>query len=319
VLPSPLARLVDAALEATIVPSFSRLGPSVRRRTAGWTELAPGALAGRTVVVTGATSGLGAEIARASAALGAHAVVVGRNPERGAGVVDQIAAAGGTARFEPADLTDLDAVRDLADRLAAPEVAGTDGRLHAIVHNAGALLPSRQVGSSGLEATWATMVVAPHLLTRRLADRVDRAIWMSSGGMYLQALDLDDWGWERRAWDGTRAYAQAKRAQIDLVAEATERGEAPLQVAMHPGWADTPGVDDALPGFAKAMGPLLRSAAEGADTAVWLTAAERTELRAGAFYLDRRPRGTVRWPGTATSPEDRRQLRALVDGQAGTG
>jgi hypothetical protein len=140
---------------------------------------------------------------------------------------------------------------------------------------------------------------------------------MSSGGMYLQALDLDDWSWARRSWDGTRAYAQAKRAQIDLVAEATERGEAPLQVAMHPGWADTPGVTDSLPGFARLMGPLLRSADEGADTAVWLAAEPRAALRAGGFYLDRRPRSTVRWPGTGTSIADRGRLRELVDEQAG--
>jgi hypothetical protein len=136
--------------------------------------------------------------------------------------------------------------------------------------------------------------------------------------MYLQALELDDWSWSQRRWDGTRAYAQAKRAQVDLVAHATELGLAPLQVAMHPGWAATPGVDDALPGFATVMGPLLRSTADGADTAVWLAATERSGLKAGAFYLDRRPRSTVRWPGTATSPADRQRLWDLVDHQAAT-
>ncbi|MCB0961341.1 MAG: hypothetical protein KDB04_17680, partial [Acidimicrobiales bacterium] len=189
----------------------------------------------------------------------------------------------------------------------------------ALVHDAGALLERRQTSSTGVEVTWATMVVAPHLLTRRLADRVDRAIWMSSGGMYLQALDLDDWGWARRPWDGTRAYAQAKRAQVDLVAVTAERAECPISVAMHPGWADTPGVTDSLPGFARVMGPLLRTAEQGADTATWLTALPHDELRPGALYLDRRPRGTVRWPGTATSPADRARLRSLVDRQAGLG
>jgi dehydrogenase/reductase SDR family protein 12 len=161
------------------------------------------------------------------------------------------------------------------------------------------------------------MVVAPHLLTRRLEDRLDRAIWMSSGGMYLQALDLTDWGWQRRDWNGSRAYAQAKRAQLDLVAEATNRGEGPLQVAMHPGWADTPGVDAALPGFRKVMGPLLRDADDGADTAVWLCGTDAAEIEPGGFYLDRRTRNTVRWPRTGTSGEDRRRLRDLVDDQAG--
>ena len=56
---------------------------------------------------------------------------------------------------------------------------------------------------------------------------------------------------------------------------------------------------------------------QGADTAVWLAGQPAAALRGGAFYLDRRPRGTVRWPGTGTSREDRRRLRALVDRQAG--
>ena len=63
-------------------------------------------------------------------------------------------------------------------------------------------------------------------------------------------------------------------------------------------------------------GSLLRDPEAGADTAVWLTAAPASELEPGGFYLDRRARGTVRWPGTATSPTDRHRLRALVDAQA---
>ncbi|MEZ5138649.1 MAG: SDR family NAD(P)-dependent oxidoreductase [Acidimicrobiales bacterium] len=311
--PAPLARTVDALLELAVVPSFSRLGPAIRGPLAGWTEPPDGALAGRRVVVTGATSGIGAAIARATAALGAEVVLVGRSTERGAEVRRSIESADGTATFRRCDLSELDQVQDLADELAAGPP------IHALVHDAGALLDRRRTSSTGVEVTWATMVVAPHLLDRRLGEHVDRAIWMSSGGMYLQALDLDDWAWERRPWDGTRAYAQAKRAQVDLVAEAAERGEHPVAVAMHPGWAATPGVTDSLPGFARAMGPLLRTAEQGADTATWLASLPHEELRPGALYLDRRARGTVRWPGTATSPADRARLRALVDDQTRRG
>lgn len=310
-LPAPLRRAADLALEAAVVPSFTRIGPRARRAVDGWKDPAPDALAGRLVVVTGATSGLGAAIALGVGAAGAKVIVVGRDEGRGAQVGAAVQAAGGRARFVAADLAELQQVRSLAEQLRAlPSI-------HALVHNAGALLPERRASSEGVEATWASMVVGPHLLTRLLADRTDRAVWMSSGGMYLQSLDLDDWSWSRRSWDGTRAYAQAKRAQIDLVAEATARGEAPLQVAMHPGWADTPGVAESLPGFHRALGPLLRSPEEGADTAVWLCTADRHDLEPGAFYLDRRQRGTVRWPRTGTSADDRVRLRRLVDSQAG--
>ena len=305
-------RGVDAALEATIVASFTKLGPAVRRPLWGWEPVGPRALAGQAVAVTGGTSGLGVAIAEGVAAAGASVVLVGRSAERGRAVAARLRGQGSAARFVAADLAELDDVRRLGD-----ELRSLDAPLAAVVHNAGALLGQRTTSSAGVEVTWASMVVGPHLLTTLVADVADRVVWMSSGGMYLSDVDLDDWGWERREWDGTRAYAQAKRAQVDLVAEATERGEAPLQVAMHPGWADTPGVDAALPGFRKVMGPLLRTAEDGADTAVWLCAADRADLVPGAFYLDRRPRGTVRWPSTRTSVEDRRRLRELVDRQAG--
>ena len=42
---------------------------------------------------------------------------------------------------------------------------------------------------------------------------------------------------------------------------------------MHPGWADTPGVQESLPGFRRVMHPLLRSAEQGADTMAWLAGA----------------------------------------------
>lgn len=307
-----LRHVADAALEAAVIPSFTRIGPTVRRRLFDWQAPGTGALTGQVVVVTGATSGLGRVIAEGVGRAGAHVEVVGRNEERGNEVAADLHRQGIRAQFRRTDLSDLREVRDLASALLADH-----DRIATVVHNAGALAPERRETADHLEVTWATMVVAPHLLTRLLADHLDRAVWMSSGGMYLQDVDLDDLGWEERAWNGSRAYAQAKRAQIDLVVEATERGEAPFQVAMHPGWADTPGVEAGLPGFRKVMGPLLRDPEAGADTAIWLTAEREASLKPGGFYLDRRPRGTVRWPGTATSTTDRHRLRTIVDAQVG--
>ena len=52
--------LIDDLLEVTVVGSFSRIGPAIRRRLFGWTPPPPDALAGRTALVTGPTSGLDA-------------------------------------------------------------------------------------------------------------------------------------------------------------------------------------------------------------------------------------------------------------------
>jgi hypothetical protein len=73
---------IDAGLEISIVGSFTRLGPAVRRRLFGWSPPAPGTLADRTVLVTGPTSGLGRAATDALASLGARVILVGRSEER---------------------------------------------------------------------------------------------------------------------------------------------------------------------------------------------------------------------------------------------
>jgi dehydrogenase/reductase SDR family protein 12 len=68
--------------------------------------------------------------------------------------------------------------------------------------------------------------------------------------------------------------------------------------AMHPGWADTPGVTDSLPRFAKVAAPILRTAEQGADTIVWLLGSEDAAQTTGRFWHDRRPRPTSYVPLT---------------------
>lgn len=71
--------VIDALLEIAVVPSFSRIGPVIRRRLWGWADPAPSALVGRTALVTGATGGLGRATAETLAELGARVLLVGRD------------------------------------------------------------------------------------------------------------------------------------------------------------------------------------------------------------------------------------------------
>jgi hypothetical protein len=80
--------------------------------------------------------------------------------------------------------------------------------------------------------------------------------------------------------------------------------------AVHPGWADTPGVEASLPRFRTVTGPLLRSPAQGADTMVWLAADDGEPLRqSGRFWLDRRVRPEHRLPTTRRSDTAERRAR----------
>ncbi len=57
---------------------------------------------------------------------------------------------------------------------------------------------------------------------------------------------------------------------------------------MHPGWANTPGVEKSLPGFHKMLLKQLRSPQEGADTIIWAAASnEVLSLPTSSFLFDR--------------------------------
>lgn len=314
-LPSP-SRLVDSALDLTVVGGFSKIGYAVRRRT--WRPLPADALDGRLVVITGPTSGLGFAAAVAMRRLGASLVLVGRDAGRLARTTSTLRAergSGGDLVEVVADMGDLDAVAS-----AASSITALGRPVHALVHNAGALDGTRGVSPQGIEQTVATHVVGPHLLTTALlaATEVSRVVTVSSGGMYASSLpDLSAAGsleMPADRYDGTKQYSLAKRAQVTLNELWAERVPGTWFASMHPGWADTPGVRSSIPGFAKVTGPILRTAEQGADTIVWLAATDE-HLPSGRFWCDRAVRPVHKVPGTrgADRPAARAALWAWCD------
>jgi dehydrogenase/reductase SDR family protein 12 len=314
--PNAFGRVIDGALEATVAGSFTTVGYRVRRRVLAWEDLPDRSLVGRTVLVTGATSGLGFATATAAARLGARTIVWGRDPVRTQRAAQQIRQRTGSDQVSTvvADLADLSAVRE-----GAAEVMAQCETLDALVNNAGALTHEHTITDDGLELTYQTHVVAPFLLTHLLQPLLGpegRVITVSSGGMYTQGLRLSVLRTGADPYDGVVAYAQAKRAQVLLNEEWALRAPTRFH-AMHPGWADTPGVADSLPTFQRVVGKFLRSPEEGADTIVWLAAAEEPAQSSGRFWLDRRPRGTVRLPGTSSGPDTVARLWQQVSLDAG--
>lgn len=320
-----IAAAADTVLDRTVLAGYTAPGLALRRRAPGWTDELP-SMAGRTVAITGPTSGIGQAAAARFATLGATVLLLVRNREKGAITRERIVAdrvrRGGEIpdiRLVTCDVADLGSVRDCAAQLRKH-----GGPLHVLVHNAGAMPPERESSPDGIELSWATNVVGPFLLTALVEELLVRSaparvITVSSGGMFTQRLDVDDPEAEHRAYRPASAYARAKRAQVvlnELWAERL-RGLGVVCHAMHPGWVDTPGVQDSLPGFHRVTGKLLRSPDEGADTVVWLGAAHAPAGRTGLFWHDRRPRPTHRVPWTRESAEDRRRLWELVRERAG--
>jgi NAD(P)-dependent dehydrogenase (short-subunit alcohol dehydrogenase family) len=157
--------------------------------------------------------------------------------------------------------------------------------------------------------------VGPFLLTSLLWPRLARAdssrvIHVSSGGMYTRRLNLEALGDTSGSYDGVTTYAHTKRAQV-VMSEQLARRLRPKGISvhcMHPGWADTPGVQSSIPRFWRMTRRILRTPAQGADTIIWLAATDLSLEQSGRFWFDRQPRSTHLLLGTTETENQREQL-----------
>ena len=302
--------LLDTVLDRSVLGGYTNLGYRVRARS--WDELPR--MDGKAVLVTGASSGLGRAAAEAFARLGATIWLLARDRERGEQARAQICewSASGEVHLELADLSSLESVRQAAGRIRERA-----GRLDVLVNNAGVLTERREHSVDGIELTLATNVIGPFLFTNLLVPLLEfsapaRIINVSSGGMYTQRLQVDELQSEQGEFDGAAVYARTKRAEVALTELWAQRlaGTGIVVHAMHPGWTDTPGLRSSLPRFHRLTRPLLRTPAEGADTIVWLGAAEEPGRSSGQFWHDRRKRPTHLLPRSGETADDQEQLWA---------
>ena len=182
-----------------------------------------------TALVTGASRGLGAAIARRLAADGwAVAVNYHSGAEQAQAVVDQILAAGGTAKAFSADVTDEASVSGLVER-----VRRRLGPIQVLVSNATGPQPFVPV----TDLTWqhhldqlTFFVKSPTLLVRAVLPQMTPA---GSGRVIQIGSDAFD-----RGVAGMSAYVAAKGAQLGLTRSwARELGGHGITVNLvAPGW-----------------------------------------------------------------------------------
>jgi NAD(P)-dependent dehydrogenase (short-subunit alcohol dehydrogenase family) len=292
---------------------FTRAG--YRRGRKRWNPVSAW-MGGKHVVVTGASSGLGRAAAIQLARRGAELTLVIRNEEKARELVDAIRRETGNHRIH-VELADLALIKDV-DGLAA-RLRDKGKSIDVLINNAGALFNPRQVTSEGFEKSFALLLLSPFRLTLGLYPLLvgagnARVVNVVSGGMYTQTLDVDLLQAPEPDYSGSVAYARCKRALM-VVTEQWAQAWADQGIvvnAMHPGWADTPGVQSALPGFHRLTRRILRSPAEGADTMVWLAMATEAGKVTGALFLDREPRTTHLKSTTRESTMERERLQTYL-------
>jgi dehydrogenase/reductase SDR family protein 12 len=270
-------------------------------------------IADKWVLITGATSGLGLSVAERLASNGANLLLVGRDQQKLEAVRSDFKKRGATTQIELLK-ADLSRPSDLPKLVEAVQTK-TD-RLHALINNAGILNDQFRVNDAGIEESTYVNLFAPYYLMHALRaflkrDNEPRIVNVSSGGMYTQRLAMQALKNPRSAdFDGTVAYAQAKRGLVILTEELAKDPEfAGIGIhAMHPGWVDTPGVRSSLPRFYKATKGILRTSEQGSDTINWLAAAPASTLGSGQFWFDRSPRSAYLIPGTKEPASDREAL-----------
>jgi NAD(P)-dependent dehydrogenase (short-subunit alcohol dehydrogenase family) len=301
-----LPEIFDVLRGVAGVASYPALGYVARHR--GWDRTATHVdLDGKVCVVTGGSEGLGYGVASALAARHATVVVVCRDRARGEGARRSIADACGADRvvIENADVSSMRAVCELAERIGARY-----GRVDVLVNNAGAVFDTRRRSVDGHELTFATNVLGGFALTRALVPLLrvaapSRVVHVGSAAQYMRRLDPEALVHPHGAYAGELVYAHTKRAVCELSARWAAR-LAPDRITsnvMHPGLTKTPGVERAFPIYQRAVGRVLRTLEQGADTAVWLAVARDAAEETGGFWLDRARQQEHVVPWTKVAPK----------------
>lgn len=232
-------------------------------------------LTGKQIIITGPTSGVGQEMAYGLAALGADLVLACRDTERGNQTAAEIAKRTG----QPAP-TVLHI--DTSSRASIHEFANaykqTHKRLDVLINNAalntGAV---RKLSVDGIEMTFGTNVLGYYLLANELLDLLKAsapARLINVASTFASDLDMDDLQFERRPFEGSKAYAQSKACDRLLTWAQARRleGTGVTANALTPGLVPDTGLYRNGP-------PELRqrlrqfsslTSADGADVGIWL-------------------------------------------------
>uniref|UniRef100_A0A8C2DTT3 Dehydrogenase/reductase (SDR family) member 12 n=2 Tax=Cyprinus carpio TaxID=7962 RepID=A0A8C2DTT3_CYPCA len=273
-------------------------------------------VSGRSFIITGANSGIGKAAACEIAKRGGTVHMVCRNEDRAnearKDVVEQ--SKNENVHVHLVDMSSPRKVWEFASGFSQ------NHNLHVLINNAGCMVNQRELTEDGLEKNFATNTLGMYILTTALIPTLKksenpRVITVSSGGMLVQKLNVEDLQFEKGSFDGTMAYAQNKRQQVIMTEQWAAQHKEIHFSSMHPGWADTPAVQSSMPDFHARMKNKLRTEAQGADTVVWLAISDAASRQpSGLFFQDRKAVSThLPLASSRSSPAEDQKLMSKLE------
>lgn len=311
-----LPSMVSSLFEKNFLFTFNKFGFLLHEKEFNQQDLDEN-LSGKIAIVTGASEGLGFIITKELALRGAHVYMIARTEHKLLKAMHTIKSINPNCKLQ-ACVVDLSEPKQIYDFCKTLQ----NNKVDILINNAGILIHKKEFNSLGVEKTWAVNVVAPHLLTRELLSSLGRSddarvINVSSAGMYVKALKLEDLNYEKTKFDGIDAYANSKRAEVILNKMWADQvvDKNITFNSMHPGWVNTQGVQVALPKFYRVMKYALRTPEQGADTVIWLAISRRVQGQSGYFWFDRKSVSSHAFGWTMETKEERKNLWELVESQ----
>ncbi|XP_059417877.1 dehydrogenase/reductase SDR family member 12-like [Carassius carassius] len=273
-------------------------------------------VSGRSFIITGANSGIGKAAACEIAKRGGTVHLVCRNEDRAnearKDVVEQ--SKNENVHVHLVDMSNPRKVWEFANGFSQ------NHNLHVLINNAGCMVNQRELTEDDLEKNFATNTLGTYILTTALIPTLKksenpRVITVSSGGMLVQKLNVEDLQFEKGSFEGTMAYAQNKRQQVIMTEQWAAQHKDVHFSSMHPGWADTPAVRSSMPDFYAKMKNKLRTEAQGADTVVWLAISETASRQpSGLFFQDRKAVSThLPLASSRSSPDEDQKLMSKLE------
>ena len=255
-------------------------------------------LSGRRYVVTGANSGTGLATTAQLVRQGAYVVAACRRIDAGKEAMAHLSGERGSAEVMELDLNSLASVRHFVETLQAK-----GGKLHGLVNNAGVMNPPRGRTVDGFETQFGVNHLGHFLLTELLLDVLKasapgRVVCVSSvahagfGGR-AATIDFDDVHFERRPYDGMRAYCQSKLAVVVYARHLAKRlaGTGVSVFSTHPGWIRSNLLKHTMLAWVqnvllRPIGPLvtLMSAEDGAQTQLHCLLDDHAPEHSGEYY-----------------------------------